>query len=126
MVKRAARPAVSWMPFGAPNSLARHLLVRLLPPLLLLISLNLALTWFVSHKLDIEEWQLGDIIWLMLFGQLALIVALVLTNCPSSANASSPSKLAFTCVFSFVIIFAHFAWCLIHVVRSIHVLLQIF
>lgn len=77
MTKHPTRPAASWLPFGASDSLARHLLFRLLPPLLLLILLNLALTWFVSHKLDIEDWQLGDIIWLMLAGQLALIVALV-------------------------------------------------
>jgi hypothetical protein len=77
MTKHPTRPAASWLLFGASDSLARHLLFRLLPPLLLLILLNLALTWFVSHKLDIEDWQLGDIIWLLLAGQLALIVALV-------------------------------------------------
>lgn len=95
MAKRATRPAVSWLPFGAPNSLARHLLVRLLPPLLLLISLNLAMTWFVSHKLDIEEWQLRDIIWLMLFGQIALIVALVVVVLRSvRAGMQSVSELS--------------------------------
>ncbi len=77
MSKRAARPAASSLLFGAPNSLGRHLLVRLLPPLLLLVFLNLALTWFVSHKLDVEDWQLEDIIWLLLVGQLVLIIALI-------------------------------------------------
>jgi len=77
MNKHAARPAASSLLFGAPNSLGRHLLVRLLPPLLLLVFLNLALTWFVSHKLDVEDWQLEDIIWLMIVGQVVLIIALV-------------------------------------------------
>lgn len=77
MGKHAARPAATSLLFGAPNSLGRHLLVRLLPPLLLLVLFNLALTWFVSHKLDVEDWQLEDIIWLMLVGQLVLIIALV-------------------------------------------------
>lgn len=77
MTKKLASSTLSLLTFGAPNSLARHLLVRLLPPLLLLIFLNLGLTWFVSHKIDVEEWQLEDIIGLLLAGQLVLIGTLV-------------------------------------------------
>ena len=58
------------------GSLARHLVWRLLPPVILLGTLELFATWLITHKFEIEEWALQDLFWLMLAGQLALLTSL--------------------------------------------------
>ncbi len=62
---------VSLLPAG---SLARHLVLRLLPPILLLASLDLVATWIITHKIEMSDWQLEDIFWIMLAGQFLMIV----------------------------------------------------
>ena len=56
------------------GSLARHLVVRLLPAILVLVVLDLGATWVITHKLDISTWVLEDIFWLMVAGQVILLV----------------------------------------------------
>lgn len=63
--------SVSLLPAG---SLARHLVLRLLPPILLLASLDLVATWIITHKIEMSDWQLEDIFWIMLAGQFVLII----------------------------------------------------
>jgi len=58
------------------GSLARHLILRLLPAILALVALDLAATWVITHKIDISYWVLEDIFWLMVLGQ-TLLMALV-------------------------------------------------
>lgn len=67
------------MPRG---SLARHLIFRLLPPVLVLVAIDLAVTWLVTTKIHLETWLLRDIFWLMLLSQilLVLLVAWVLVS----------------------------------------------
>ncbi|KCB49884.1 GHKL domain protein [Bordetella hinzii 4161] len=55
------------------GSLARHLVVRLMPPILLLVLLDLAATWVITHKIDMSVWMLEDFFWLMVVGQVLLI-----------------------------------------------------
>ena len=55
------------------RSLARHLVIRLMPPILLLVLLDLAATWVITHKIDMSLWMLEDFFWLMVVGQIALI-----------------------------------------------------
>ena len=63
----AARPLLP------SRSLARHLVIRLMPPILLLVLLDLAATWVITHKIDMSLWMLEDFFWLMVVGQVALI-----------------------------------------------------
>jgi len=56
-----------------PGSLARHLILRLLPPVLLLVVLDLAITWIVTTQIDLEVWLLRDIFWAMLLSQFLLM-----------------------------------------------------
>ncbi|OZI48037.1 two-component sensor histidine kinase [Bordetella genomosp. 5] len=55
------------------GSLARHLVVRLMPPILLLVLLDLAATWVITHKIDMSVWMLEDFFWLMVVGQVLLV-----------------------------------------------------
>jgi len=59
----------------AGGSLARHLVIRLLPGILALMVLDLAATWIITHKLNLSDWLLEDIFWVMVAGQ-ALLMAL--------------------------------------------------
>jgi len=59
------------------GTLARSLTLRLLPPIILLIGLDLLATWVITHKIEMADWQLEDIFWLMVFGQMALITLCV-------------------------------------------------
>ncbi|HUH87077.1 MAG TPA: HAMP domain-containing sensor histidine kinase [Pusillimonas sp.] len=59
------------MPEG---SLARHLILRLLPPVLLLVAIDLVITWYVTTQIHLEVWLLRDIFWAMLLGQFLLVV----------------------------------------------------
>lgn len=60
-------------PLLPSRSLARHLVIRLMPPILLLVLLDLAATWVITHKIDMSLWMLEDFFWLMVVGQVALI-----------------------------------------------------
>lgn len=59
--------------FWQQNSLARHLVVRLMPPIVMLVILDLAVTWMLTRKMQIEEWMLRDIFWTMALTQLILV-----------------------------------------------------
>ena len=59
--------------FLPAGSLARHLLIRLIPPILGLVVLDLVATWALTHKLEVADWELMDIFWVMVIGQLVLI-----------------------------------------------------
>jgi two-component system sensor histidine kinase TctE len=56
------------------GSLARYLVVRLLPAILLLFLLDLAATWVMTHKIDMALWMLEDFFWLMVLGQVILML----------------------------------------------------
>ncbi|MFP3700816.1 sensor histidine kinase, partial [Burkholderia sp. SIMBA_013] len=60
-------------PLLPSRSLARHLVIRLMPPILLLVLLDLAATWVITHKIDMSLWMLEDFFWLMVVGQVMLI-----------------------------------------------------
>jgi signal transduction histidine kinase len=55
------------------GSLARYLVVRLLPAILLLVLLDLAATWVMTHKIDMTLWELEDFFLLMVIGQVILM-----------------------------------------------------
>ncbi|NLC35409.1 MAG: sensor histidine kinase, partial [Alcaligenaceae bacterium] len=59
------------MPRG---SLARHLLVRLMPAVLVLILMDVVVTWYFTGTMSVEEWLERDLFWAMLFSQLALLL----------------------------------------------------
>ncbi|MDN3986333.1 sensor histidine kinase [Zwartia vadi] len=65
------------MKFPPAGSMARLLILRLLPPIIALVLLDQTVTWFVSYKLDMDEWHRDDIFWLMVVGQSLLIALLV-------------------------------------------------
>jgi len=56
------------------GSLSRYLILHLLPAILLLVLFDLAATWVLTHKLDIETWVLEDFFWLMVCGQIVLVL----------------------------------------------------
>jgi signal transduction histidine kinase len=58
------------MPRG---SLARHLVLRLLPTVVVLVLLDLAITWVMTRNMHIESWLLRDIFWTMVLSQLFLV-----------------------------------------------------
>ncbi|HEU0231407.1 MAG TPA: HAMP domain-containing sensor histidine kinase [Burkholderiaceae bacterium] len=55
------------------GSLARHLVMRLLPALIALILLDLVVTWVVTRKVGLEAWVLRDIFWTMMTSQVLLV-----------------------------------------------------
>jgi two-component system sensor histidine kinase TctE len=61
----------------ARGTLARNLTLKLLPPLVLLVGLDLLATWIITHKIEMADWQLEDIFWLMVLGQVGLIALCV-------------------------------------------------
>ncbi len=68
---------MSKIAFLASGTLARNLILRLLPPIVLLVVLDLLATWVITHKIEMADWQLEDIFWLMVIGQLLLIALCV-------------------------------------------------
>ena len=60
----------SFLPKG---SLARALMVRLMPAILLLVILDLAATYLITHKLEIQGWTLDEIFVVMVIGQCLLL-----------------------------------------------------
>lgn len=55
------------------NSLARHLVLRLLPAIIVLIVLDLGITWFMARKASVGEDVLRELFWAMLAGQFVLV-----------------------------------------------------
>ena len=68
---------MSKISFLASGTLARNLILRLLPPIVLLVVLDLLATWVITHKIEMADWQLEDIFWLMVTGQLVFIALCV-------------------------------------------------
>lgn len=65
--------AVTWQRLAQSlkkGSLARHLMVRLFPPIALLVILDLGVTWVLTSRMHLEDWLLRDIFWTMLLSQL--------------------------------------------------------
>lgn len=56
------------------GSLARHLVVRLMPAVVVLILMDILLTWYITGRISLEEWLERDLFWLMLLSQIALLV----------------------------------------------------
>lgn len=55
------------------GSLARHLVVRLMPAVLVLIMMDVTVTWYFTGTISIEEWLDRDLFWAMLLSQLVLL-----------------------------------------------------
>src|SRR3546814_17542728 len=56
-----------------PGSLARHLVLRLFPAVIVLVVLDLSATWVMTRKMTMETWVLRDIFWTMVVSQVLLI-----------------------------------------------------
>lgn len=56
-----------------PGSLARHLMVRMMPAVLVLILMDLIVTWYFSGTISVEDWLERDLLWAMLLSQLVLL-----------------------------------------------------
>lgn len=56
-----------------PGSLARHLVLRLLPAVVVLVVLDLGVTWLMTRKMSLEDWLLRDIFWTMVLSQILLV-----------------------------------------------------
>lgn len=70
-IARGQEPRVGiWPP---QRSLMRHLTLRLLPPILILVVIDLGITWFVVTQINMAEWLWRDIFWAMLISQLLLV-----------------------------------------------------
>lgn len=59
------------MPRG---SLARHLVQRLLPALVILVLIDLVATWFMTRGITANAWLLRDLFWTMVFSQVFLVI----------------------------------------------------
>lgn len=57
--------------------MARLLIMRLLPPIIALVLLDQTVTWIISHKLEMADWNREDVFWLMVVGETLLILLLV-------------------------------------------------
>ncbi|MEO6984530.1 MAG: ATP-binding protein [Paralcaligenes sp.] len=57
-----------------PGSLARHLVLRLLPAVIVLVALDLISTWAMTRQISLAAWLLEDIFWSMIFSQLLLVL----------------------------------------------------
>ena len=51
--------------------------MRLLPPIIALVLLDQTVTWIVSHKLEMADWDREDVFWLMVVGEIFLIILLI-------------------------------------------------
>ncbi len=59
------------MPKG---SLARHLVRRLVPALVILVLIDLVATWFITQGVTANAWRLRDLVWVMVFSQVFLVI----------------------------------------------------
>lgn len=57
-----------------PGSLARHLVLRLLPAVIVLVVLDLIATWAMTRQISLDAWLLEDIFWSMIFSQFLLVL----------------------------------------------------
>lgn len=55
------------------GSLARHLVLRLMPAVLVLILMDLVVTWYFTGTISLNEWLERDLFWAMLLSQLVLL-----------------------------------------------------
>lgn len=55
------------------GSLARHLVLRLMPAVLVLILMDLVVTWYFTGTISLDEWLERDLFWAMLLSQLVLL-----------------------------------------------------
>lgn len=58
---------------GSGGSLARYLVLRLLPAIVLLVVLDISATWLMTRKMNLEDWLLRDIFWAMVASQILLV-----------------------------------------------------
>src|SRR5690606_32058412 len=56
------------------GSLARHLVLRLMPAVLVLILMDVMVTWYFTGTISREEWLDRDLFWAMLLSQLVLLL----------------------------------------------------
>ncbi|MGE4368432.1 MAG: sensor histidine kinase [Burkholderiaceae bacterium] len=55
------------------RSLARHLVIRLFPAVLILVAIDISLTWIMTQRMSLEAWLSRDIFWSMVISQVFLI-----------------------------------------------------
>ena len=58
------------MPAG---SLARHLVIRLFPAVLVLVAVDVTITWLMTRSMSLEAWLSRDVFWSMVISQVILI-----------------------------------------------------
>lgn len=56
------------------GSLARHLVVRLMPAVVVLVLMDVVVTWYFTGSISLEEWLERDFFWAMLLSQLVLLL----------------------------------------------------
>src|SRR3546814_17449269 len=59
--------------FLPQGSLARHLVLRLFPAVIVLVVLDVSATWVMTRKINFDAWLLRDIFWTMIFSQILLV-----------------------------------------------------
>lgn len=69
-MKRWAERLARQAPRG---SLARHLVLRLMPAVLVLILMDVVVTWYFTGTMSLDEWLERDLFWAMLLSQLVLL-----------------------------------------------------
>lgn len=55
------------------GSLARHLVVRLFPAVLVLVAVDISITWLMTRRMSLEAWLSRDLFWTMVVSQIVLI-----------------------------------------------------
>jgi signal transduction histidine kinase len=60
-------------PLLARGSLARHLVVRLFPAVLVLVALDISITWLMTRHMSLEAWLSRELFWTMVVSQVLLI-----------------------------------------------------
>lgn len=57
-----------------PGSLARQLVVRMLPAMLVLLLMDFITTWYFTGTISLQEWLERDLFWAMVISQLVLVL----------------------------------------------------
>lgn len=73
-MKRLSAVASRLLRLAPRGSLARHLVVRLMPAVLVLILMDVMVTWYFTGTISMEEWLDRDLFWAMLLSQLVLLM----------------------------------------------------
>lgn len=55
------------------RSLARHLVIRVLPAIVVIVVLDVGITWLMARKASVNEHVLRELFWLMVAGQAILV-----------------------------------------------------